>query len=183
MKKLGLVLAMVLILAACGSDTEFGKKNDTELFAEPFGVEVAEASISYSESGVFKDCTDEVLSMGTRGDMVLKFVLTNTTDIQQVVGRQHFLIDLDGKLITTPTRLYNGSIRAKKAVTINPHNNAEVVVYIENAFGRMDAQWRNKGADLNANYSIDVRLVDRYLFGCDIYAHHNENEGWTMRYN
>ena len=181
MKKLGLFLGMVFALAACESDAEYGQKNGTELFAEPFGVEVAEASISYSERGAFEDGANEVLSMGTRGDMVLKLVLTNTTNIQQVVGRQHFLIDLDGKMVTTPTRLYDGDVRAKKAIAIKPHQYAEVMVYIENAFGRMDTQWRNKGVDLNASYSIDVRLVGSYLFGCDIYAHHNENEGWIMR--
>ena len=182
MKRLGLVLGMALALAACEGNAEFGQKNGTGLFAEPYGVEVVDASMSYNEYGVFENDTSGVLSMGTRGDMVLKFVLTNTTNIQQVVGRQHLLIDLDGKLVTTPSRLYDRNIRAKQAIYIKPHQYVEVVVYIENAFGRMDAQWRNRRVDLNASYSIDVRLANSYLFGRDIYAHHNENEGWIMRY-
>lgn len=181
MKKLVLFFVLAMLLAACENDTDCRQQNSVELFPEPYGIEVVNASMSYAEFGEFGNGADGVLSMGTRGDIAIKLELSNTTDVIQTICRQHFVLDLDGKLNTTPTRLYNEQMRAKKSLYIQPNSNAVVVVYIDNAFGRMDSQWRDRDIDINSTYSLDIRICDKYLFGCDIYAHHDEKDGWKKR--
>lgn len=173
---------MALFFAACEDEAEFVQQKGVELFPEPYGIEVKEASMSYSEYGVFECGSDGELSMGTSGDLAIKLRIVNTTNAVQIVCRQHFKIDLDGKATMIPTFLYNSDMRTKRFVTINPHEMMEVVVYFENAFGHVDLQWLNKVGGINEVYSLDVLLANNYVYGCDLYAHPAKQGRWVARH-
>ena len=188
MKKLVLFLIVMLFMMACNNEADVTCASNEVNAAMPYGIEAGCVDFSYSESGswmpdyVCTDGYDGSYTLGTQGDMAIRILFHNTTKYPQKVARQNFVIDLDGKVTTIPTFMYNEQVRAKKYIVIQPMSYAQVIIYIENIFGRMYGNWKSAAPDYNACYSIDIMLGENYLYGCNIYAHSNTAGEWNKRY-
>lgn len=181
-----IILALASILTLGCTESTVPERPIEATSVEPTGIEVSgdAAAFSYAIEGEWKTSAAAIqaVSLGTRGDLCISLQLVNITSKPQTIWRKHLMLDLDGKLSATPTNIYRADRRGVKYITIEPHKTATVLLYFQDAFGQAFTNWRNTTPDSNATYSIDIRLCSRdYLYGCDLYAHHADTEGWTTR--
>ena len=120
-------------------------------------------------------CTDQgdaTNTMATRGDLCVRLVITNITTTKQTVNRRDFALDFDGRAHRTPTTLYNQQMRAVKYIEVAPESDTTVTLYYSGLMPAAYPQWAQMPADINALYSIDIRLgiAATYLVGFDLYA-------------
>ena len=169
------------MMAACDNDAEFASRDTGSDFAQPEGIEVAgleSVSISYAADGEYMPaigCTDQgdaTNTMATRGDLCVRLVITNTTTTKQTVNRRDFALDFDGRAHRTPTTLYNQQQRAVKYIEVAPESDTTVTLYYSGLMPAVYPQWAQMPADINALYSIDIRLgaAQTYLVGFDLYT-------------
>lgn len=181
MKQIFLFLAACLMMAACDNDAEFAARDTSSDFAQPEGIEVAglqSVSISYAVDGDYMPaigCTDQgdaTNVLATRGDLCVRMVITNTTTTKQTVSRRDFALDFDGRAYRTPTTLYNQQQRAVKYIEVAPESDTTVTLYYSGLMPAAYPQWAQIPADINALYSIDIRLgiAATYLVGFDLYS-------------
>ena len=181
MKQIFLLIATCLMMAACDNDAEFASRDTGSDFAQPEGIEVAgleSVSISYAADGEYMPaigCTDQgdaTNTMATRGDLCVRLVITNTTTTKQTVNRRDFALDFDGRAHRTPTTLYNQQQRAVKYIEVAPESDTTVTLYYSGLMPAVYPQWAQMPADINALYSIDIRLgiAATYLVGFDLYT-------------
>lgn len=181
MKQIFVFLAACLMMAACENDAEFATRSTGSDFAQPEGIEVAglqAVSISYAADGDYMPalgCTDQgdaIHSLATRGDLYVRMVITNTTTTKQTVNRRDFALDFDGRAHRTPTALYNQQMRAVKYIEVAPESDTTVTLYYSGLMLEAYPQWTQMPADINALYSIDIRLgiAATYLVGFDLYT-------------
>ena len=181
MKQIFLFLAACLIMAACETDAEFATRSTSSDFAQPEGIEVAglqAVSISYAADGDYMPafgCTDQgdaTNTLATRGDLCVRMVITNTTTTKQTVNRRDFALDFDGRAHRTPTTLYNQQMRAVNRIEVAPEGDTTVTLYYSRLMREAYPQWAQMPADVNALYSIDIRLgiAAIYLVGFDLYT-------------
>ena len=181
MKQIFLLIATCLMMAACDNDAEFASRDTGSDFAQPEGIEVAgleSVSISYAADGEYMPaigCTDQgdaTNTMATRGDLCVRLVITNTTTTKQTVNRRDFALDFDGRAHRTPTTLYNQQQRAVKYIEVAPESDTTVTLYYSGLMPAVYPQWAQMPADINALYSIDIRLgaAQTYLVGFDLYT-------------
>lgn len=181
MKQIFLFLAACLIMAACENDAEFATRSTSSDFAQPEGIEVAglqAVSISYAADGDYMPalgCTDQgdaTNTLATRGDLCVRMVITNTTPTTQIVNRRDFALDFDGRAHRTPTTLYNQYQRAVNRIEVAPESDTTVTLYYRGLMITAYPQWVQIPADINALYSIDIRLgiAAIYLIGFDLYT-------------
>ena len=181
MKRFFLFLAACLMMAACDNDAEFAARDTSSDYAQPEGIEVASlqsVSISYAADGEFMPaigCTDQgdaTNTLATRGDLCVRMVITNTTTETQTVNRRDFALDFDGRAHRTPTTLYNQQMRAVKYIEVAPESVTTVTLYYSGLMPAAYPQWTQMPADINALYSIDIRLgiAATYLIGFDLYS-------------
>ena len=181
MKQIFLFLAACLMMASCDNDAEFATRSTGSDFAQPEGIEVAglqAVSISYAADGDYMSalgCTDQggaIRSLATRGDLCVRMVITNTTQKPQVVNRRDFALDFDGRAHRTPTTLYNQQMRAVNRIEVAPESDTTVTLYYSRLMLEAYPKWAQMPADVNALYSIDIRLgiAAIYLVGFDLYA-------------
>jgi len=181
MKQIFLFFAICLMMAACDNDAEFATRDTSSDFAQPEGIEVAgleSVSISYAADGDYMPaigCTDQgdaTNTLATRGDLCVRMVITNTTTTTQTVNRRDFALDFDGRAYRTPTTLYNQQMRAVKYIEVAPESDTTVTLYYSGLMPAAYPQWSQMPADINALYSIDIRLgiAATYLIGFDLYS-------------
>lgn len=181
MKQIFLFFAVCLMMAACDNDAEFAARNTSSDYAQPEGIEVSglqAVSISYAADGDFMPaigCTDQgdaTNTLATRGDLCVRIVITNTTTTKQTVNRRDFALDFDGRAYRTPTTLYNQQMRAVKYIEVAPESDTTVTLYYSGLMPTAYPQWERMPADINALYSIDIRLgvAATYLVGFDLYT-------------
>jgi hypothetical protein len=181
MKQIFLFLAACLMMAACDNDAEFATRDTQTELLQPDGIEVAglqAVSISYAADGEYMPalgCTDQggaTNTLATRGDLCVRMVITNTTTTKQTVNRRDFALDFDGRAHRTPTTLYNQQMRAVKYIEVAPESDTTVTLYYSGLMPAAYPQWAQMSADVNALYSIDIRLgiAAIYLVGFDLYA-------------
>ena len=181
MKQIFLFFAVCLMMAACDNDAEFAARSTGSDFAQPEGIEVAglqSVSISYAADGEYMPaigCTDQgdaTNVLATRGDLCVRLVITNTTTTTQTVNRRDFALDFDGHAHRTPTTLYNQQQRAVKYIEVAPESDTTVTLYYSGLMPAAYPQWSQMPADINALYSIDIRLgiAATHLVGFDLYT-------------
>ena len=181
MKQIFLIIAACLMMAACDNDAEFASRDTQAELLQPEGIEVSglqSVSISYAADGDYMpalSCTDQgdaTNTMATRGDLCVRLVLTNITTTKQTVNRRDFALDFDGRAHRTPTTLYNQQMRAVKYIEVAPESDTTVTLYYSGLMPAAYPQWAQMPADINALYSIDIRLgiAATYLVGFDLYA-------------
>lgn len=181
MKQIFLFVAACLMMAACDNDAEFATRSTGSDFAQPEGIEVAglqAVSISYAADGDYMPalgCTDQgdaTNTLATRGDLCVRLVITNTTQQPQVVNRRDFALDFDGRAHRTPTALYNQQQRAVNRIEVAPESDVTATLYYSGLIPEAYPQWAQMPADINALYSIDIRLgiAATYLVGFDLYT-------------
>ena len=181
MKQIFLFFAVCLMMAACDNDAEFAARDTSSDFTQPEGIEVSglqAVSISYAADGDYMpalSCTDQgdaANTLATRGDLCVRMVITNTTQQPQVVNRRDFALDFDGRAYRTPTTLYNQQQRAVNRIEVAPESDTTVKLYYSGLMPAAYPQWSQNPADINALYSIDIRLgiAATYLVGFDLYA-------------
>jgi hypothetical protein len=181
MKQIFLFFAVCLLMAACDNDAEFAARDTQAELLQPEGIEVAglqSVSISYAADGDYMPaigCTDQgdaTNSLATRGDLCVRMIITNTTQQPQVVNRRDFALDFDGRAYRTPTTLYNQQMRAVKYIEVAPESDTTVTLYYSGLMPATYPQWAQMPADINALYSIDIRLgiAATYLVGFDLYT-------------
>ena len=191
MKQIFLFFAVCLMMAACDNGAEFATRNTSSDFAQPEGIEVSglqAVSISYAADGDYMPaigCTDQgdaTNTLATRGDLCVRMVITNTTTTTQTVNRRDFALDFDGRAHRTPTTLYNQQQRAVKYIEVAPESDTTVTLYYSGLMLAAYPQWTHLPADINALYSIDIRLgiAATYLVGFDLYAT-NGSDCWLKR--
>lgn|GEM_PF-6325769 len=191
MKWIFLFPAACLLMAACDNDAEFAARDTSSDFAQPEGIEVAglqAVSISYAADGDYMPaigCTDQgdaTNTLATRGDLCVRMVITNTTTTTQTINRRDFSLDCDGRAYRTPTTLYNQQQRAVKYIEVAPESDTTVTLYYSGLMPAAYPQWAQLPADINALYSIDIRLgiAATYLIGFDLYAT-NGSDCWMNR--
>lgn len=181
MKQIFLFFAACLMMAACDNDAEFATRNTSSDYAQPEGIEVSglqSVSISYAADGDYMpalSCTDQgdaTNILATRGDLCVRMVITNTTTSRQTVSRRDFALDFDGRAHRTPATLYNQQQRAVKYIEVAPESDTTVTLHYSGLMLAAYPQWERMPADVNALYSIDIRLgvAATYLVGFDLYA-------------
>lgn len=181
MKRFFLFLAACLMMAACDNDAELATRDTQAELLQPEGIEVAglqSVSISYAADGDYMPaigCTDQgdaTNTLATRGDLCVRMVITNTTQQPQVVNRRDFALDFDGRAYRTPTTLYNQQMRAVKYIEVAPESDTTVTLYYSGLMLAAYPQWSQMPTDINALYSIDIRLgiAATYLIGFDLYT-------------
>ena len=181
MKQIFLFLTACLMMAACDNDAEVVSRDTQAELLQPEGIEVAgleSVSISYAADGEYIPaigCTDQgdaTNTLATRGDLCVRLVITNTTTTKQTVNRRDFTLDFDGRAHRTPTTLYNQQMRAVKYIEVAPESDTTVTLYYSGLMLAAYPQWAHMPADINALYSIDIRLgvAATYLVGFDLYA-------------
>ena len=181
MKRFFLFLAACLVMAACDNDAEFATRDTQAELLQPEGIEVSglnSVSISYAADGDYMPaigCTDQgdaTNTLATRGDLCVRMVITNTTTTTQTVNRRDFALDFDGRARRTPTTLYNQQQRAVKYIEVAPESDTTVTLYYSGLMPAAYPQWAQMPADINALYSIDIRLgiAATYLVGFDLYS-------------
>ena len=181
MKQIFLLIAACLMMAACDNEAEFASRDTSSDFAQPEGIEVSglqSVSISYAADGDYMpalSCTDQgdaTNTMATRGDLCVRLVITNITTTKQTVNRRDFALDFDGRAHRTPTTLYNQQQRAVKYIEVAPESDTTVTLYYSGLMPAVYPQWAQMPADINALYSIDIRLgaAQTYLVGFDLYT-------------
>ena len=191
MRQIFLFFAVCLLMAACDNDAEFAARDTSSDFAQPEGIEVAglqAVSISYAADGDFMpalSCTDQgdaTNTLATRGDLCVRMVITNTTTTTQTVNRRDFALDFDGRAYRTPTTLYNQQQRAVKYIEVAPESDTTVTLYYSGLMLAAYPKWAQMPADINALYSIDIRLgvAATYLIGFDLYTT-NGPDKWMNR--
>jgi hypothetical protein len=177
MKQIFLILAAMLLLAACDAESDFAPTGEQAQFSTPEGIEAiyATAAFSYAPDGEFMSadkCTDQgtgTYTLATRADLCLRIAITNTTKTKQTVNRRDFAMDFDGRATRTPS--------AFRQTTINPGDTITIVLNYESLPLVAYPQWQQV-QDVNALYSLDLRLgaSATYLYGCDIYLTYGHNE-------
>ena len=181
MKQIFLFFAVCLLMAACDNDAELATRDTQTELLQPEGIEVAglqSVSISYAADGDYMPaigCTDQgdaTNTLATRGDLCVRMVITNTTTTKQTVNRRDFALDFDGRARRTPTTLYNQQMRAVKYIEVAPESDTTVTLYYSGLMLAAYPQWTQMPADINALYSIDIRLgiAATYLIGFDLYT-------------
>ena len=181
MKQIFLLIAACLMMAACDNDAEFASRDTQAELLQPEGIEVSglqAVSISYAADGEYMPaigCTDQgdaTNTLATRGDLCVRLVITNTTTTTQTVNRRDFALDFDGRAHRTPTTLYNQQMRAVKYIEVAPESDTTVTLYYSELLPAAYPQWAQMPADINALYSIDIRLgaARTYLVGFDLYT-------------
>ena len=169
------------MMAACDNDAEFASRDTQAELLQPEGIEVSglqAVSISYAADGEYMPaigCTDQgdaTNTLATRGDLCVRLVITNTTTTKQTVNRRDFALDFDGRTRRTPATLYNQQMRAVKYIEVAPESNTTVTLYYSELMPAAYPQWAQMPADINALYSIDIRLgiAATYLVGFDLYT-------------
>lgn len=169
------------MMAACDNDAEFATRDTQAELLQPDGIEVSglqAVSISYAADGDYMpalSCTDQgdaTNTLSTRGDLCVRMVITNTTTIRQAVNRRDFALDFDGRAHRTPATLYNQQQRAVNRIEVAPESDTTVTLYYSGLMLAAYPQWSQMPADINALYSIDIRLgIDAtYLVGFDLYT-------------
>ena len=169
------------MMAACDNEAEFASRDTSSDFAQPEGIEVSglqSVSISYAADGDYMpalSCTDQgdaTNTLATRGDLCVRMVITNTTTTKQTVNRRDFALDFDGRAHRTPATLYNQQQRAVNRIEVAPKSDTTVTLYYSGLMPAAYPQWAQMPADINALYSIDIRLgiAATYLVGFDLYA-------------
>ena len=189
MKQILIFVAICLMMTACDNDAEFATRdnNAQATLTHPEGIEVADlqaVAISYAPDGDYLpalSCTDQgnaTHTLATRGDLCVRLVLTNTTNRKQTVNRRDFALDFDGRTNCTPSTIYNQQHRAAKYIEIAAGSNTEVTLYYENLMPSAYPTWQQQPKDINALYSIDIRLgaAATYLTGFDLYTTNGNNE-------
>ena len=94
MKQIFLILAAMLLLAACDAESDFAPTGTQTQFTTPEGIEAiyATAAFSYAPDGEFMGadaCTDQgtgTYTLATRADLCLRIDITNTTRTKQTVN-------------------------------------------------------------------------------------------------
>lgn len=181
MKRFFLFLAACLMMAACDNDAELATRDTQTELLQPEGIEVSglqAVSISYAADGDYMPaigCTDQgdaTNTLATRGDLCVRMVITNTTTTKQTVNRQDFALDFDGRARRTPTTLYNQQQRAVNRIEVAPESDTAITLYYSGLMLAAYPQWAQMPADINALYSIDIRLgiAATYLIGFDLYT-------------
>lgn len=181
MKQIFLLIAACLLMAACDNEAEFASRDTQAELLQPEGIEVSglqSVSISYAADGEYMPaigCTDQgdaTNTLATRGDLCVRLVITNTTTTKQTVNRRDFALDFDGRAYRTPTTLYNQQMRAVKYIEVAPESDTTVTLYYSGLMLAVYPQWAQMPADINALYSIDIRLgiAATYLIGFDLYT-------------
>ena len=181
MKQIFLLIAACLMMAACDNDAEFASRDTQAELLQPEGIEVSglqAVSISYAADGDYMpalNCIDQGEAtnvLATRGDLCVRMVITNTTTSRQTINRRDFALDFDGRAHRTPTTLYNQQMRAVKYIEVAPESDTTVTLYYSGLMPAAYPQWAQMPADINALYSIDIRLgiAATYLVGFDLYA-------------
>ena len=181
MKQIFLFFAVCLMMAACDNDAEFASRDTQAELLQPEGIEVSglqAVSISYAADGEYMPaigCTDQgdaTNTLATRGDLCVRMVITNTTTTKQTVNRRDFVLDFDGRTHRTPATLYNQQQRAVKYIEVAPESDTTVTLYYSGLMLAAYPQWAQMPADINALYSIDIRLgiAATYLVGFDLYT-------------
>lgn len=199
MKQIFLILAAMLLLAACDAESDFAPTGAQAQFTTPEGIEAiyATAAFSYAPDGEFMSadkCTDQgtgTYTLATRADLCLRIAITNTTKTKQTVHRRDFAMDFDGRATRTPSALsaggqvrgsYNsassGLPRTCPLAEIEPGDTITIVLNYESLPLVAYPQWQQMPTDVNALYSLDLRLgaSATYLYGCDIYLTYGHNE-------
>ena len=145
-------------------------------------------SFSYALDGVFKtawDATDNGTakwSLGTNGDLYISMNLTNKSGASKTIYRQDFTLDLNGNTPSrTPTTLFNAQKSAVNSITIANGATATVYMYFQNIFGSISPASDWNSSNINSDWSMDMSRAGATLFGGDIYAHKNSNQGWYQR--
>lgn len=192
MKQIFLILAAMLLLAACDAESDFAPTGEQAQFTTPEGIEAiyATAAFSYAPDGEFMSadkCTDQgtgTYTLATRADLCLRIAITNTTKTKQTVHRRDFAMDFDGRATRTPSALLTGDSslaggcqRTVPSQRINPGDTITIVLNYESLPLVAYPQWQQV-QDVNALYSLDLRLgaSATYLYGCDIYLTYGNNE-------
>ena len=181
MKQIFLFFAVCLMMAACDNGAEFAARDTQAELLQPEGIEVSglqAVSISYAADGEYMPaigCTDQgdaTNTLATRGDLCVRMVITNTTTTKQTVNRRDFVLDFDGRTHRTPTTLYNQQMHAVKYIEVAPESDTTVTLYYSGLMLAAYPQWAQMPADINALYSIDIRLgiAATYLVGFDLYT-------------
>ena len=181
MKQIFLFFAACLMMAACDNDAEFASRDTQAELLQPEGIEVSglqAVSISYAADGDYMpalSCTDQgdaTNTLATRGDLCVRMVITNTTTTKQTVNRRDFALDFDGRAHRTPATLYNQQQRAVNRIEVAPKSDTTVTLYYSGLMPAAYPQWAQMPADINALYSIDIRLgiAATYLVGFDLYT-------------
>ena len=199
MKQIFLILAAMLLLAACDAESDFAPTGEQTQFSTPEGIEAiyATAAFSYAPDGEFMSadaCTDQgtgTYTLATRADLCLRIAITNTSKTKQTVHRRDFALDFDGRATRTPSALsaggqvrgsYNsassGMPRTCPLAEIEPGDTITIVLNYESLPLVAYPQWQQMPTDVNALYSLDLRLgaSATYLYGCDIYMTYGNNE-------
>lgn len=192
MKQFFLILAAMLLLAACDAESDFAPTGEQAQFSTPEGIEAiyATAAFSYAPDGEFMSadkCTDQgtgTYTLATRADLCLRIDITNTSKTKQTVNRRDFAMDFDGRATRTPSALLTGDSslaggcqRTVPSQRINPGDTITIVLNYESLPLVAYPQWQQV-QDVNALYSLDLRLgaSATYLYGCDIYLTYGHNE-------
>ena len=177
MKQIFLILAAMLLFAACDAESDFAPTNAQAQFTTPEGIEAiySTAAFGYAPDGKFMSadkCTDQgtgTYTLATRADLCLRIAITNTSKTKQTVNRRDFAMDFDGRATRTPS--------AFRETAINPGDTITIVLYYESLPLVAYPKWQQV-QDVNALYSLDLRLGPSatYLYGCDIYMTYGHNE-------
>ena len=192
MKQIFLILAAMLLLAACDAESDFAPTGAQAQFSTPEGIDAiyATAAFSYAPDGEFMSadkCTDQgtgTYTLATRADLCLRIAITNTSKTKQTVNRRDFAMDFDGRATRTPSALLTGGSsladgcqRTVPSQRINPGDTITIVLNYESLPLVAYPQWQQV-QDVNALYSLDLRLgaSATYLYGCDIYLTYGHNE-------
>lgn len=192
MKQTFLILAAMLLLAACDAESDFAPTGAQAQFSTPEGIEAiyTTAAFSYAPDGEFMSadkCTDQgtgAYTLTTRADLCLRIAITNTSKTKQTVNRRDFAMDFDGRATRTPSALLTGDSslaggcqRTVPCQRINPGDTITIVLNYEGLPLVAYPQWQQV-QDVNALYSLDLRLgaSATYLYGCDIYLTYGHNE-------
>ena len=145
-------------------------------------------SFSYALDGTFKtawDATDNGTakwSLGTNGDLYISMDMTNKSGASKTINRQDFTLDLNGNTPSrTPTTLFNAQKSAVNSITIANGATATVYMYFQNIFGSISPASDWNSSNINSDWSMDMARAGATLFGGDIYAHKNSNQGWYQR--
>ena len=192
MKQIFLILAAMLLLAACDGESDFAPTGTQTQFTTPEGIEAiyATAAFSYAPDGEFMGadaCTDQgtgTYTLATRADLCLRIAITNITKTKQTVNRRDFAMDFDGRATRTPSALLAGGCQrtvACQRITIEPGDTITIVLNYESLPLVAYPQWQ-QAQDINALYSLDLRLgaSATYLYGCDIYMTYG-TDCWIKR--
>lgn len=143
---------------------------------------------SYALNGTYKtawDATDNGTakwSLGTSGDLYISMNLTNKSGASKTINRSDFTLDLNGNTPSlTPTTLYNAQKSAVTSVTIANNATVTVYMYFQNIFGQINPASDWSSSNINSSWSMDMARSGATIFGGDIYAHKNSNQGWYQR--